>query len=161
MAEIVPTKAPRTQRDNAIEFANLLEFFDDPPGPLDAIEPVHVRGYLNWRTEDGTGYIRANREKALFSHIWNFARDKGYTAKPNPCQGIKGFREEGRDVYMEDVEYRRVWEAADVCLRDAMDLAYLTGQRPSDTLRMSEMDLRDGFLHVTQGKTRAKLRIEV
>src|SRR5690606_9606621 len=71
------------------------------------------------------------------------------------------FSEPGRDVYMEDVEYRRVWEAADVCLRDAMDLAYLTGQRPSDTLRMSEMDLRDGFLHVTQGKTRAKLRIEV
>lgn len=161
MAEIVPTKAPRTQQDNRTEFANLLEFFDDPPGPFEAIEPVHIGKYMDWRTAAGTGYIRANREKSLFSHIWNFARGKGYTAKPNPCMGIKGFKEEGRDVYLEDVEYQRVWDAADVCLRDAMDLAYLTGQRPSDTLRMSEMDLRDGVLYVTQGKTRAKIRIAV
>ncbi len=161
MAEVVPTKAPRTQEDNRREFAKLLEFFDDPPGPFEAIEPVNVRQYLTWRTGSGTGFVRANREKALFSHIWNFARDKGYTAKPNPCQGIKGFTEEGRDVYIEDVEYQRVWDVADVCLRDAMDLAYLTGQRPADTLRMNEMDLRDGVLHVRQGKTGAKLRIAV
>lgn len=161
MAEVVPKKAERTQQDNRHEFANLLEFFDDPPGPLEAIEPVNIRQYLTWRTAEGTGFIRANREKSLFSHIWNFAREKGYTAKPNPCQGVKGFKEEGRDVYMEDVEYQRVWEAADVCLRDAMDLAYLTGQRPADTLRMSDMHLRDGVLHVSQGKTKAKLRITV
>ncbi len=40
-----------------------------------------------------------------------------------------------------------------------MDLAYLTGQRPSDVLSLSEMDVRDGVLNVQQAKTRAKLRI--
>lgn len=161
MRTVAPTKALRTFQDNQREVENLYQFFDDPPAPLEAIQPVNVRQYLTWRTREGTGYVRANREKALLSHIWNFAREKGYTALPNPCAGIKGHREAGRDVYLEDMEYRRVWEAADACLRDAMDLAYLTGQRPADTLRMSEMDIRDGALHVRQGKTGAKLRIAV
>lgn len=159
--EVLPTKADRTQRDNLREMAKLLAFFDDPPAPLDAIEPVNVRQYMTWRTRGGKGLVRANREKALLSHIWNFARDKGYTSLPNPCAGIKGFRETGRDVYVEDAEFLAIWNHADVCLRDAMDLAYLTGQRPADVLRMTEMDLRDGMVYVRQGKTGHKLRIEV
>jgi integrase len=152
-------KAARTLSDNRKEVKKLLEFFNDPPAPLEAIAPVNVRQYLTWRGK--TAKIRANREKALLSGIWNFARDKGYTSLPNPCAGIKGFEETGRDVYLEDVEYRRIWEQADVCLRDAMDLAYLTGQRPADVLRMAETDLRDGVLQVRQGKTRTPLRVEV
>lgn len=158
MADVVPAKAVRTQADNRREVAKLLEFFDDPPAPLEAIRPVNVRQYLTWRS---AAPVRANREKALLSAIWNFARDKGYTALPNPCAGIKGYRERGRDAYVEDADYAAIWEAADVCLRDAMDLAYLTGQRPADVLRLSEMDVRDGALQVRQGKTGAKLRIEI
>lgn len=159
MVEVVPEKADRTQADNRKEYAKLLEFFNDPPGPLEAIEPVHVRKYLRWRGK--TAKTRANREKALLSSIWNFARDKGYTSLPNPCAGIKGFKEAGRDVYVEEAEYRAIWDKADPVLRDAMDLAYLTGQRPADVLRMSVTDVRDGSLQVQQGKTKAKLRIEV
>lgn len=161
MADVAARKASRTLADNMREVAKLKEFFNDPPAPLDGIEPVHVRQYMTWRTKDGTGYVRANREKALLSHIWNYARDKGYTKLPNPCAGIKGFKEEGRDAYVEDDQFDLIWDAADECLRDAMDLAYLTGQRPADTLAFSEMDCRDGALHVRQGKTKAKVRIEI
>lgn len=42
-----------------------------------------------------------------------------------------------------------------------MDLAYLTGQRPSDVLKMHLKDIRDGFLWLTQGKTGAKLRMAI
>lgn len=42
-----------------------------------------------------------------------------------------------------------------------MDLAYLGGQRVSDTLKMDERDVRGGFLHVHQAKTGTKRRIEV
>lgn len=157
--EIIPTKAPRTQIDNLAEIAKLLEFFDDPPAPLDVIEPQHIRQFLTWRGQ--TAKSRANREKALFSAIWNYARDKGYTAMPNPCAGIKGFTEKGRDVYIEDDVYKAVWDAACEPLRDAMDLAYLTGQRPSDVLKMQETDIRGGYLEVSQNKTSAKLRIEI
>lgn len=158
MAEVAPGKAARTFSDNKREVVNLKAFFGDPPAPLEAIQPVNVRQYLTWR---GKAPVRANREKALLSAIWNFARDKGYTALPNPCAGIKGHREKGRDAYVEDEQFAAIWEHADDCLRDAMDLAYLTGQRPADVLALTEMDVRDGALQVRQGKTGAKLRIDV
>lgn len=150
-------KEPRTIADNRKELAKLLEFFDDPPAPLEAIKPKVVRQYLTWRGD--TARVRANREKSLLSAIWNFARDQGYTDLPNPCAGIKGFPEGGRDVYVEDDQFEAVWKVADPCLRDAMDLAYLTGQRPADVLSWTDEDVRDGVLYVRQGKTRERLRI--
>jgi len=158
-AEVMPTKSPATQKDNARELKQLLICFDDPPCPLESIEPQHVKDYLRKRGQKAK--VRANREKALLSHIWNWCREQGYTALANPCAGIKGFTETGRDVYVEDDMFRAVWDEGAQPLRDAMDLAYLTGQRVADTLKMDQRDVRDGFLHVSQGKTGAKRRIEV
>lgn len=158
-AIVIPTKAPRTQLDNAKELKQLLAFFDDPPCPLEAIEPQHVRKYLAWRSPKAK--IRANREKALLSHIWNWARGEGYTSLANPCAGIKGNKETGRDVYVEDDVFAAVWKIAGGTLRDAMDLSYLAGQRVADTLGMDERHMRDGFLNVKQGKTGVKRRIEI
>lgn len=158
-AVVMPTKAPATQKDNARELKKLIEYFDDPPLPLEAMTPHHVTQFMAWRGK--TAKVRANREKALLSHIWNWARAEGYTALANPCAGIKGFKETGRDVYVEDDMFTAVYGHAAQPLRDAMDLAYLTGQRVTDTLRMDERDVRDGFLHVAQAKTKAKRRIEV
>lgn len=67
----------------------------------------------------------------------------------------------GRDVYIEDSLYKAVYDVAEIGLRDAMDLAYLTGQRVTDTRLMDERDVRDGFIWVKQAKTKAKRRIEV
>ncbi len=157
--EMLPGKAPATQKDNLRELANLYQFFDNPPAPLDGIKPLHIRQYMDWRKAAKT---RANREKALFSHIWNMARNWGYTDQPNPCAGIKGFSEKGRaDVYIEDDMFRAVHQLASQPLRDALDLAYLTGQRPSDMLGMTETDIKDGLLHVKQRKTGKKLRISI
>ncbi|AWY39448.1 integrase [Pseudomonas putida] len=159
MDEVVPTKGIATQRDNARELKNLLLFFNDPPAPLEAIEPQHVAQYLRHRGK--TAPVRANREKALLSAIWNFARESGYTSLANPCSGVKGNKETGRDVYVEDDVFARAYEHADQPLRDALDLFYLTGQRIADTLKMDERDIRDGKLAVRQGKTGAKRRIEI
>lgn len=159
LARVVPTKAPRTQRDNLKESKQLLAFFNDPPGPLDAITPNHVKQYLRWR--GARAQVRANREKALLSHVWNWAREEGYTNLPNPCAGVKGFKEVGRDVYIEDDVFQAVYDQGDAALQDAMDLAYLTAQRVADTRNMDERDVREGFLHVKQGKTKEKRRISV
>ena len=159
MAEVVPTKAPRTQKDNVQEIAKLKEFFNDPPAPLDDIDPSDVKRYVKWRSQ--TARVRANREKALLSHIWNWAREEGYTSKANPCAGVKGNKESGRDVYIEDEVLEAVYAKASEPLKDALDLAYLTGQRVGDVLRMDETMVRDGFIQVKQGKTNAKNRIEV
>ena len=159
LREVLPQKSPRTQRDNLKEIENLFAFFDNPPAPLEGIEPIHIRQYLDWRGK--AAKVRANREKALFSHIWNKAREWGYTDKANPCQGVKDFRERGRDIYVEDGVFRAVYERACAPVRDAMDLAYLTGQRPGDVLALRETDIRDGALELAQLKTGKKLRIAI
>lgn len=159
MIEVVPTKGSATQKDNVRELKQLLKFFDDPPAPLEAIEPQHVVQYLRQRGK--TAPVRANREKALLSAIWNFARSSGYTALANPCAGVKGHKEVGRDQYIEDEMFALVYSHAEQPLRDALDLFYLTGQRIADTLKMDERDIRDDRLAVQQGKTKAKRRIEI
>ncbi len=182
---VIPTKAPRTQLDNEKEVEWLLKFFGDPPVVLDQIEPVNVRQYMTWRVEEARkvaaernaarikdkrpaipidpkiGQVRANREKALFSHMWNYARQEGFTKLPNPCMGIKGFREDGRDVLVSESLLDRLIEKADLPLQFAVRLANVTGQRPADVLRMGKHHICDGVLHVSQGKTRAKLRIVI
>lgn len=173
--DVLPTKARRTQRDNLLELENLYKFFDDPPAQIAQIRPVHVTQYLAWRSEQArkwyaakgrevparAGHVRANREVALLSHIFNFAREQGFTDASNPCVGIRRNKETGRTVYVEDDVFQRVWDAADEPTRDAMDLAYLTGQRPADTLKFSEADIRADELWVEQGKRGKKLRITV
>ena len=155
--EVMPTKAPRTQRDNLIELDKLRGVFGRML--IDAIKPHHVRGYLDARGQ--TAKARANREKALLSHLFNKAREWGYTDATNPCQGVKGFTETGRDRYVTDEEFKAVRDQADPTVRDAMDLALLTGQRPADVLKIMRADIRDGALFVAQNKTGAKRAIEI
>lgn len=151
----IPLKAPRTRKQNEGELKNLLLVFDAVP--LDAIKPAHIRQYLDSRAAK----VRANREIALFSHIFNWSRERGYTDAPNPAYGVSRNIERARDVYVEDEAYAAVYARAVPELRDAMDLAYYTGQRVSDVLKWTRSDIRDGALQVQQGKTGKKLRIKI
>jgi integrase len=183
--KVLPTKAPATQAVNTRELQNLLEFFAGPREVLASITPVLVRQYMDQRAEGVVaekrrqnvdrlaagrarlvvtgkeGQVPANREKALLSHIWNFARETGLTCLANPCAGIKGFKEPGRDVYISDEVLAAVHAAATIPLRDALDLAYLTGQRPADTLKMARTDIVDGALAIKQNKTGKKVRVSI
>lgn len=77
------------------------------------------------------------------------AREPGYTDLANPCEGIKGYSLGKRTVYITDAVYAAVYKHASAPLRDAMDLAYLAGQRSADALKMTEHDIIDGHLIVT------------
>ena len=160
--EVLPTKSISTQQGNLKELQNLREYFGSQRfSRIDDIKPLDVRQFLNHRVVNGKGQTRANREKALLSHLWNKAREWGCTDLPNPCAGVKGYKEKGRDAYIENDVYQLVWEAADWPTRDAMDIAYLTGQRPADVLKMNELDYQHGVLLVKQNKTGKKLQIAV
>ena len=150
---ILPDKARSTQKDNADSIRQLRKVFDS--APIDAITPQMIAAYRDVRTAK----IRANRELALLSHIFNIAREWGYTAQENPCRGVRKNKEEPRDFYASKDVWEAVYALAPFELRDAMDMAYLTGQRPGDVLRMLETDIHDGALHVKQGKTKKFLRI--
>ena len=155
--EIFPSKSVQTRKDNDKELANLLKVFAHMP--IDAIAPMHVREYMDIRGQ--AAKVRANREKALLSHLFNKAREWGYTALQNPCQGVKGFKETGRSRYITDAEFDLVKAHAHFTVIDAMDLALLTGQRPADVLKLKSTDIRDGALWIVQNKTGRRLGIEI
>lgn len=155
--EVVPTKAPRTQKDYKAHLAVLRKVFDEMP--MAAITPGHVRRYMNLRMK--ASLVQSNRERAVLSMLFNWARGEGILNSPNPCVGIHGKKEPPREVYVDDAAYKAVWDKAGPGVRDAMDLALLTGQRPADVLKMTRADIRDGCLEVRQGKTGKRLRIEI
>ena len=153
--DIVPKKAPRTQSDNLAEIKQLRPLFDN--APIDSITPATIAGYRDARTAK----VRANREIATLSHIFNMAREWGLTTKENPCKGVRKNKETPRDYYANDVVWDAVYKKATQELKDAMDLAYLTGQRPADVLVMRKDDIEGGYLMVQQNKTHKKLRIQM
>lgn len=151
--EVVPLKATSTQRDNRLTLERLRDAFGS--APIDSITTHHLAKYRDHRTAK----VRANRELAVFSHAFNYAREWGLTTQENPARGMRKNAETPRDFYVDDDVWSAVYECACVELRDAMNLNYLTGQRPGDVLRMTEAHIRDGALEVQQGKTKKRLRI--
>lgn len=180
-----PGRPKGTLDDIRWSLPHLFQFFGDPPAPLPQVEPVHITQYLNWRisvarkakieanenrVRDGKppvevkhneGAVRANREISWLSAAWNWGRTNGVTRVANPCEGVKRNKEDGRDVYIEDDELAVILQHADEPLREAIELAYLIGQRPADLREILETDIRDGCLLIQQNKTSAKLRIEI
>jgi integrase len=156
LVEVVPKLAKNTAKIYRSDIRHLIETFKD--APLDQIKPMNIRMFLDDRASIPT---TANRCKRLFSTMWNHARGWGYTDLPNPCEGIKGHSLDKRMLYVTDAMFKAVYDKGSAPLRDAMDLAYLTGQRPADALRMSEHDVVDGYLIVTQAKTKQPLRIRI
>lgn len=153
--EIVPGKAHRTQKDNLLSLTQLRKAFNE--APIEAVTPQAIAQYRDKRT----GKVRANREISLLSHIYNIAREWGLTDKENPAAGVRKNKETPRAFYASAEIWDAVYKLAVPELRDAMDLAYLTGQRPGDVLSMRAADVVDGFLQVAQGKTAKKLRIRL
>jgi integrase len=156
LVDALPKLAASSAKMWRSDIKHLLAAFND--APLSQIRPVNIRHFLDDHADTPT---TANRCKRVFSVMWNKARGWGYTDLPNPCEGIQGHSLGKRTVYITDAIFEAVWASASVPLRDAMDLAYLTGQRPADALKMTEHDIIDGHLIVTQEKTKQPLRIKI
>ncbi|WP_397452495.1 tyrosine-type recombinase/integrase [Pseudomonas sp. NA-150] len=153
--DVIPAKKSSTQRENLLALKQLRAAFGD--APIDAITPQAIAQYRDARTAK----VRANREISLLSHIYNMAREWGITNIENPVSGVRKNKERPRDFYASPEIWDAVYKKAPLELRDAMDLAYLTGQRPADVLSMRASDIIDDHLQVSQGKTSKKLRIRL
>ena len=66
-----------------------MPIFD--PAHIDGVTPQHIAQYRDRRGVKAP--VRANREIALLSHIWNMAREWGYTAKENPVTRFSSARD--------------------------------------------------------------------
>jgi len=70
---VIPRKAIKTQKEQTAQLRLLVKAFGH--APMVAIRPALIRQYLDKRSAP----VSANREIALFSHIWNWARSQDYT----------------------------------------------------------------------------------
>lgn len=158
LQDVISKRGEETRKGASQAVRRLTQFFGSPDAPLDSIKPHHIRQYLNWRKDVKPS---ANNEVGYFSAIFNYARELGYTDAQNPSQGVKRFPRKPRGVYIEDALYKLVYQAADQEMKDLMDIAYLTGQRPVDVVGIHSNHIRDGVLHIRQQKTDAKLRFQI
>jgi integrase len=152
---VLPGKAVRTRKDNEKQFKYLALVFSGVA--LADIRPEHVKKYLDHRGQSSK--VQANREKALLSHLLNCARERGMLDSANPCEGVKGFRENARTVYIADSEFSALRNCADDPLKDALDLALSLGLRPSDILRIQLGDINNAELVVTTAKTKNTTKV--
>lgn len=151
--DALPKLARKTQQNYGYHMAVLLKVFGRVY--LDEIQTADVHDFLKARPKHS-----GTHEKAVLSLIFNFARVNRITNAPNPCAGVRGHKSE-RDIYVTDEQLAAVYGVAPRVLRDYLDLAYLTGQRPSDVLRMTRQDIKDGRLWVRQAKTGSKVRLAI
>lgn len=151
----LPTKSAKTASEYERQLATLVRVFGRCPLDGGSIRPKDVHDYLAARPR-----VAGGREKALLSAVWNFARRTGLTDATNPCAGIRAPKAR-RSRYVTDAELAAGIAAADPVLAGFLELAYRTGQRPGDVLRMMRSDVRDGALWVSQAKTGAKVRIAI
>ena len=129
--------SPRTHDDYTRCWNQISKIFADTK--LETIYPYHIREYLERRT----GKVRANREKSLISILFTHARNhpKINFIGANPCLGVKGNSEEGRDKYIEKWEFDKIYLQANQFTRDVLDLLVYTGQRIGDVLQFSTNDI--------------------
>ncbi len=147
----------RTLRDRDRYWKSLEPVFGTMS--IDNLRPEHMLQYFDARSSK----VSAKKEIKFLSVICNWARSRGFMTAPNPVAGITRQMKvkETRDIYVTDDMLALVYEQADPVIQDALDLAYLTGQRPADVLKMRWAHVTDGALWIQQGKTKQKLRIEV
>ena len=149
--------APRTIRDRRAYWKQLEDVYGKTP--INALKPEHMLPYFNARSSKAS----AKKELKFLGVMCNWARARGLMMALNPTAGILRQLKvnEKRDVYVPDIDLALVYKHAGQVIKDCLDLAYLTGQRPADVRKLRWDQIRDGALEIEQGKTGAKMRIAI
>lgn len=129
--DVLPAYASaETKRGYTKHLRALRPVFGD--ATWDQIDLPALKAYLRARTAKTQG----NREMALLSIVWNWARGEGYTSLPWPAAGMERSRwknkEEAREFEVTPELFAAVYAEADQVLRDCMDIASATAMRLTD-----------------------------
>lgn len=129
------------------------------PATWDSVTLPHLKAYLDRRSAKTIG----NREMALLSIVWNYARLKGFTALPWPAAGMErsGWKnkENARTFEVTDALFDAVYAKADPLLRACMDIATATGLRLTDVRTIAMPN--NGLLRFQANKTAKPAYFEV
>jgi integrase len=150
----LPKKAPGTQRDNLQSFKFLRAAFGDMSP--DDVTPQDVYAYMDARDAP----VRANRDKALLSHVFKKAIRWGATTN-NPCRDVESNPERPRDRYVNDIEFNAFYDFINSDLiRHTMRLTAMTGLRQNKLLALTRHNLTSDGIEIDSGKRGLKLLIQ-
>lgn len=149
--EVVPEHSPRTQKDYAWHIARLIEHFGHLE--VDELKPKDVGMFLSVPN----GKISRNRSIAVLSAAYSQAVGRWWLAELNPCLKVLRNPSKPRTRYITNAEFEAMRSVCPPMVQVAMDLAYLTGQRQGDLLKLTrENEYKEGVFF-QQGKTGKKL----
>jgi integrase len=150
--DVLPGKSVRTRKEQERQIHKINAVFGTMRIP--DITPPMIAQYL----DANPAKVAANREMALLSHAYTKAIRWGL-ASVNPCRGVERNTERPRDRYITHEEFTAVLESAPASVAVMMALAYLTGQREGDLLRLRRDAITADGLQVQQRKTGKRLLI--
>lgn len=135
-------KKPRTVEEDEKTYRNYLSTLAGRK--LSKIEKADCQR-LHHDIAKRTSGATANRALAVLSSALSVAQDWGYLAGDNPAKGVKKFKEQARDRFIQADELPRFWQALlDEPNRDLADffmVSLLTGARRSNVLAMRWQDV--------------------
>jgi integrase len=116
---------------------------------LGAVTAAHVYRYVS-----RDGRVRSNRDKALLSAAYSYARRMGAFDGIDPTKGLQWRNKEApRNRYISDAEFDTLTLAASPRLACMMRVSYLTGMRLGDVLRLKWADIDAEGISYAAGKT--------
>jgi len=116
---------------------------------LTDIKSHHIYEFLK-----RSGTVQANRDKSLLSAAFSAARNWGWYEGIDPTKGLQYRNTESpRQRYVTDSELSKLILCASPQLSCIIRLAYLTGLRQGDILKIRLSELTDDGIFVHQGKT--------
>ncbi|WP_122544322.1 phage integrase Arm DNA-binding domain-containing protein [Pseudomonas viridiflava] len=123
-----------------------------------SITTIDVAGYLTRMAKEGKAQM-SRAMRSLLRDTFMEAMAAGWT-DVNPVEVTKAARVVIKRERLTVALWKAIHEEAkQPWLKRVMELAVLTGQRRDDLASMLFKDEREGFLHVIQSKTGARLRI--
>jgi len=151
----LPRKSRASQVSNRQQWRQLAKVFAKVA--IHTITPQHGFQYLDLRGK--TSPVQANREIALFRHLFTKARHWGLCSD-NPLLKLQ-YRnpEPPRTRYVTDSELQTAIERATPWLGALMWLGYLTGLRRGDLLRLTRFDCKEDGIHWVEHKTHKRVVI--
>jgi integrase len=116
-----------------------------------AIRPKHIYKFM----DECPSRNIANQGLILIQHALEQAKRKGWV-DTNHGKEIEGFTPKRRSRYIEDAEFKAIYDNANQLVQAVMKINYLIGQRPIDILKIKLSDITDDGIFVMQQKTKKK-----
>lgn len=147
--------APRTRKDYIRHIPILRRWFGERIA--DELRPRDFGPFLDVKR----GYEQRKRQLAVLSSAFTNAVSYWYIMERNVLRDVKRKPSVPRNRLITDDEYNSFFASAPLRVQLAMELAQLVGQRQGDVLSLRWSQIKDGKIHLQQGKTGKRLAIKL